>query len=105
MPGVASLMVDVGCLASALLVWQRLLLGVQSQPPAWPTFLGKPSNSTILDQEICGTAEFAALTANNFSLGLEAVPFGPKKVLFLVAPLCLHPPSQTLVFPSRQQLV
>jgi hypothetical protein len=105
MPGVASSMVDVGCLASALLVWQRLLLGVQSQLPAWPTFLGKPSNSTILDQEICGTAEFAALTANNFFLGLEAVPFGPKKVLFLVAPLCLHPPSQTLVFPSRQQLV
>jgi len=30
MPGVASSMVDVGCLASALLVSQRLLLGVQS---------------------------------------------------------------------------
>jgi hypothetical protein len=101
MPGVASSMVDVGCLASALLVWQRLLLGVQSRPPTWPTFLGKPSNSTILDQEICGTAEFAALTANNFLLGLEAVPFGPVSR----CPPCLHPPSQTLVFPSRQQLV
>jgi hypothetical protein len=57
------------------------------------TFLGEPSNITMLEPEMCGTAESAVLTANSFLLGFEVVRFGPKKGLFPVALLIciLHP--------------